>query len=44
VRLVRVRFKPHAPIWAERWAFAELIHKGARVEIARDGAWLVSWP
>lgn len=43
MRVRRIRWKRHVPAWRERWAFAELIAKCARVEIARDGAWVVTW-
>ena len=40
----RIRWKRHVPAWRERWVYAELLAKGAQVEIEPDGAWLVGWP
>jgi hypothetical protein len=44
MRLRRIRFKPHASYaWRQRFFYAELIAKGARVDLTSDGWWEVVW-
>jgi hypothetical protein len=41
-RIRRIRFHPHAPLWVQRWFYAELIAKGAVVSVGVDD-WEIRW-
>ena len=42
MRLSRITWRPHVALWLQRWLYAELVAKGARVAVGQY-EWEVRW-